>query len=424
MAKKVLKQAVPRTEEDLRALQEGVAAILNRVKQRGDAALREFEEKFDNFTPESFRVSREELARAESLLPAEVVEELDFAIEQVGAFAKAQKECLTSFEKELYPGMRMGHRVVPVKSCGCYVPAGRYPCLTAAVMSVMPAKVAGVERIVVCSPPGREGRINLGIQYTLHRMGADEVYCLGGAQAIGAMAFGTETIKPVNLIVGPGNQYVMESKRQVFGVCGIDFLAGPSEVQVIADETGSADIIAADLLAQCEHDPNAKGSLVTTSREVAEQTLQEVERQLQALHTEEVARAAWENNSEVVVCDTLAECAEHVNDYAPEHLEIHTQDPRDMLPLLHNYGSLFLGEYTAEVYADKISGTNHSLPTHRAAKYTGGLWVGMYLKVITHQMADLEASLRLARYAEAQSQYEGMDAHRNAASIRLAKYTR
>ena len=424
MAKKILKAKVEKTEEDLRALQESVAAILAEVKKRGDAALRDYEKKFDNFTPETFRVSREQLAKAGEQLPPLVKEELDFAIEQVGAFAEAQKACLTSFEKQMYPGMRMGHRVVPVKACGCYVPAGRYPCLTAAVMSVMPAKVAGVERIVVCSPPGREGRINLGIQYTLYRMGVDEVYCLGGAQAIGAMAFGTETMAPVNLIVGPGNQFVMEAKRQIFGTCGIDFLAGPSEVQVIADQTGAADIIAADLLAQCEHDPNAKGSLVTTSEQVGQATMEEVERQLKELSTEEVARAAWENGSEVVVCDTLEECCDHVNDYAPEHLEIHTKAPRDLLPLLHNYGSLFLGEMTAEVYADKVSGTNHSLPTHGAAKYTGGLWVGMYLKVITHQETTLEASLRLARLAEAQAEYEGMEAHRKAATIRLTKYSK
>lgn len=263
-----LKKEKRMSDQDVKALRSDVGAIIEKVRREGDAALREFEKKFDRYEPPSFRVSPGEAGNAGNLLPPEVREELDFAMKQVRAFAEAQKECLVPFEKELYPGMKMGHRVLPVESCGCYVPAGRYPCLTAAVMSVMPAKVAGVKRIVVCSPPGREGRINPGILYTLHEMGVGEIYCLGGAQAIAALAYGTETIRPVSLVVGPGNQYVMEAKKQVFGACGIDFLAGPSEVMVIADDTGSPEIIAADLLAQLEHDPNARGSLVTDRKSV------------------------------------------------------------------------------------------------------------------------------------------------------------
>lgn len=422
MTVKKLKEAKPVSEKDQQALRDTVSAILARVKREGDAALRYYEKKFDNFEPESFRVPREVSAKARERLPSEVVAELDFAMKQVRAFAEAQKSCLTGFEKEIYPGMVMGHRVIPVDACGCYVPAGRYPCLSAAVMSVMPAKVAGVSRIIACCPPGRDGGINDGILYTLHEMEVDEIYCIGGAQAIAAMTYGTETIRPCDLIVGPGNQYVREAKRQVFGTCGIDFLAGPSEVQIIADENAKADLLAADLLAQCEHDPNARGSLVTTSEAVARETIQEIERQLVALETETVARASWENMGEVVVCDTLEECADYVNEYAPEHLEIHTENPRALLPSLNAYGSLFLGELTAEVYADKIAGTNHSLPTGRAARYTGGLWVGMYMKVITHQQATLEASMMLARLAETQSTFERMDAHRNAATIRLQKF--
>jgi histidinol dehydrogenase len=422
MASKYLKAAQKSTEQDRQKLRQAVEAIIDRVREQGDEALKYYEKKFDNYTPPSFRVSPEELAQAENELPPLVIEELDFAMEQVGRFAKAQRDCLQDFETEMYAGMRMGHRVLAVNSCGCYVPGGRYPCLSAAVMSVMPAKVAGVERIVVCSPPGAGGRINPGIQYTLHKMGVAEVYCLGGAQAVAALAYGTQTMKPVHLIVGPGNQFVAEAKRQVFGDCGIDFLAGPSEVQIIADESASPDILAADLLAQCEHDPNARGSLVTVSEDIARRTMEEIEAQLKVLTTEEVARASWEHNGEVVVCPSLADCAAYANDYAPEHLEIHTTAPRELLPLLHSYGSLFLGEDTAEVYADKIAGTNHSLPTSQAAKYTGGLWVGNYLKVITHQMASRDASLMLARYAEAQSTHEGMDAHRNAAAIRLRKW--
>lgn len=424
MEVKRIKNARELTEQDLRQLQETVNDILQRVKTDGDAALFHYEKKFDQFEPETFRVSREESAKAKGRLPAEIIGELNFAMAQVRNFAEAQKACMADFEKEIYPGMRMGHRIIPVSSCGCYVPAGRYPCLSAAVMTVMPAKVAGVERIVACCPPGRDGAINDGILYTLHEMEVDEIYCMGGAQAIGAMAFGTETIDPVDLIVGPGNQYVREAKRQVFGTCGIDFLAGPSEVQIIADETASADILAADLLAQCEHDPNARASFVTTSDSLGKEVLEEVEKQLKVLKTEEVARASWETNGEVVICGSLSECANYANDYAPEHLEIHTANPRDIVPELNSYGSLFLGELTAEVYADKVSGTNHSLPTGRAARYTGGLWVGMYMKVITHQEANLDASLMLAKYAETQSTYEQMDAHRQAATIRLQKFGR
>lgn len=416
-----IKRARSVPPEDVRRLQEAVASILERVRREGDAALRHYEETFDRYAPESFRVSAEEAARAKDGLPAPIIEELDYAIEQVSAFARAQKDSLVEFEKTIAPGTRIGQRIVPVDSCGCYVPAGRYPCLTSAVMSVIPARVAGVKRIVACSPPGRIGAINPGILYTMHRMGVDEIYCLGGAQAIAAMAYGTETIRPVDLIVGPGNQYVMEAKRQVFGSVGIDFLAGPSECLIIADETARADLLAADLLAQCEHDVNARGALVTTSQALAEATLQEIERQLAERTTQEVARAAWENQGVVVVVESLADAAHYANEYAPEHLEIHTAEPRAILPLLRHYGSLFLGELTAEVYADKIAGPNHILPTGGAARYTGGLWVGMFMKVITHMEVDLPASLRLARYAETQATYEGMDAHRFAAAIRLQR---
>lgn len=417
-----LKTATPVSEQDKRALQETVNEILDRVKREGDEALHYYEKKFDNFEPETFLVSREESAKARERLPAPVIEELDFAMAKVRDFAEAQKACLVDFEKEIYPGMVMGHRVIPVSSCGCYVPAGRYPCLSAAVMSVMPAKVAGVGRIIVCCPPGPTGGINDGILYTLHEMEVDEIYCLGGAQAIGAMAFGTQTMAPVDLIVGPGNKFVHEAKRQIFGTCGIDFLAGPSEVQVIADSGANPELIAADLLAQCEHDPNARASLVTVSEDLGKAVLTKVEEQLEVLETEEVARASWNVNGEVVICEDLDACAAYANEYAPEHLEIHTASPRELMPRLDSYGSLFLGELTAEVYADKVAGTNHSLPTGRAARYTGGLWVGMYLKVITHQEANLAASMMLAKYSETQSTFEKMDAHRNAATIRLERF--
>jgi sulfopropanediol 3-dehydrogenase len=414
-----IKSEVEVTEGDTRQLQETVAAILGRVRHEGDAAVRDFEKQFDNFNPPSYAVSNEDAAKAVESLPPEVIEELDYAIHQVRTLSEAQKACMTETEIEPSPGMVMGHRLVPIDSCGCYVPAGRYPCLTSAVMTVIPAQVAGVRRIVVCSPPGKDGQISAGILYTLHKMGVDEIYCMGGAQAIGAMAYGTETIDPVDLIVGPGNQYVMEAKRQVFGQVGIDFLAGPSECMVIADQTGRADYIAADLIAQCEHDTNARGALVCTSEKLARETLQEIDVQLSARTTEETARASWDRKGRVIVVETIEDATRYANEYAPEHLEVHTASPRDLLPLLTNYGSLFLGENTAEVYADKIAGPNHVLPTGRAARYTGGLWVGMYLKSITHMETDVAASVKLARHTVAQSTFEGMDGHRFAAAIRL-----
>lgn len=414
-----LKAEKPVTAEDTRQLQETVREILGRVKSEGDSALRFYSKKFDNYDPPAFRVPMEEAAKAKDELPPAVVEELNFAIEQVGAFAQAQKDRLTAFETEIKPGMRMGHRVVPVESVGCYLPAGRYPCLTTGVMAVMPARVAGVKRIIACSSPGRSGAISPGVLYTLYKMGVDEIYCLGGVQAIGAMAFGTESIARVNMVVGPGNKYVAEAKRQIFGEVGIDFLAGPSECLVLADDSARAEYVAADLLAQCEHDPSARGCLVTTSEKLARDTLAEIEKQLKERTTEAVARASWEDHGRVVVVENLADAARYADEYAPEHLEVHTRDPRAVLANLHNYGSLFLGQDTPEVYADKIAGPNHILPTGAAAQYTGGLWVGMFLKVITHMEVNAPASLKLARYAAAQATYEGMDAHRHSAAIRI-----
>lgn len=420
MACRELKSAKPALLADQEELRKQVAAILERIRREGDAGLRHFMKLFDKYEPDTFLVSKEEKTKARGWLPPDIRKGLDFAIERVTAFAEAQRKSLTEFEHVMIPGLSMGQRLVPVGSCAAYVPAGRYPCMTSAVMSVIPAKVAGVKRIVACSPPGRNKEMNLGILYTLDVMGINEIYCIGGAQAIAACAYGTETIKPVDLIVGPGNQWVTEAKRQVFGTVGIDFLAGPSECLIIADDSARPDYIAADLLAQCEHDPNARGALVTTSEPLASETLREIDRQLNALSTQEVARTAWENNGVIAVADTLKEAARWANAFAPEHLEVHTRNPRELLPLLTSYGSLFLGELTAEVFADKVAGTNHILPTGQAARYTGGLWVGMFLKTITHQeVTTRDAAATLGRYAQNQAEYEGMDAHRNASAIRL-----
>ncbi len=417
-AYKELKSAKPVKAEDIKALRQGVEEILDRVRQEGDEALRHYARTFDGYDG-PMKIGQKEIDAARQDLPADIIRGLDFAITRVTAFARAQRARISEFEEEMIPGVHMGHRLVPVESCAAYVPAGRYPCLTSAVMSLVPAKVAGVKRVVACSSPGREKRINPAILYTMAEIGADEIYCLGGAQAIAAMAFGTGTIPPVDLIVGPGNQYVMEAKRQVFGTVGIDFLAGPSECMVIADETGRADFIAADILAQCEHDPMARGAFVTTSERLGQEVLAAIERQLKDLTTEEVARRSWEDRGVVVVVSSLEEAAAYANDYAPEHLEVHARDPKALLPRLTAYGSLFLGESAAEVFADKVAGTNHILPTLRGARYTGGLWVGHFLKVITHQWVDDQGMRVLAPYSVRQAEFETMDAHRRAALIRL-----
>jgi histidinol dehydrogenase/sulfopropanediol 3-dehydrogenase len=400
---KALKEAKPVLEADVKALRQGVEEILERVRREGDAALAHYAKTFDQYEG-PIRVSEAEVAAVKKELPAEIIEGLDFAIERVKAFAEAQRAQISEFEQEMIPGVHMGHRL---------------PCLTSAVMSLVPAKVAGVKRVVACSSPGKEKRINPAILYTMGAIGAEEIYCLGGAHAIAAMAYGTESIKPVDLIVGPGNQYVTEAKRSVFGTVGIDFLAGPSECLVIADETARADYIAADLLAQCEHDTEARGALVTTSETLGKQTLEEIERQLRDLETEEVARKSWEDKGDVVVVPTLEDACAWTNEYAPEHLEVHTKDPKALLPLLTSYGSLFLGEAAAEVFADKVAGTNHILPTLRGARNTGGLWVGHFLKVMTHQWVDERGVEVLAPYSVRQAEFETMDAHRRAALIRL-----
>ncbi len=414
-----LKKAQERTAEDRRTLYDRVEKILKSVRTDGDAALRRFSKEFDRVDIHELRVSQAEIDAAEKSLPADLKAVLLDVVEHVQRFAQVQREALHDVEQEMYPGLYLGHRFVPVDSVGAYVPAGRYPTLSAAMMSIVPAKVAGVGRVIVASPPSYQGHINPAILFGMQASGADEIYAIGGAQAIGAMAYGTESIKPVDMIVGPGNQYVAEAKRQLFGVVGIDLIAGPSEVMVIADDSAKADWVAADLLAQCEHDPQARAALIATSGSMAELVLAEIEAQLQTLKTADVAGRAWHDNGDVMLVGTLDEAADAANEWAPEHLEIHTRDPKSMIPLLRNYGSLFVGEEAAEVFADKLAGTNHILPTLRGARYTGGLGVSKFLKIITHQWCTAEAMRALAPAIVLQSTYEGMDAHRAAAAIRI-----
>lgn len=400
-------------------LENTVATIVKRVREKGDEALKEYLKQFDGVEIDDLKVSDDAIRKAKSLLPQTLLDDMAFSIERIRAFAVAQRGTLTEFEQEMIPGVFLGQRVIPIEAVGAYVPGGRYPLLSSAQMAIIPAKVAGVKTIRVCTPPTKDGEIHPAVLYAAHLSGADEIFRVGGAQAIAALTYGTESIAPVNKITGPGNRFVTEAKRQVSGTVGIDLLAGPSEVLVVADETAKASFVASDLLAQAEHDVDTRVILVTTSRELADQVLVELEEQLQTLPTASVARAAWERRGQLIVTDTLEEAIDVTNDLAPEHLHVQIKDARDHAHAFINYGSLFLGESASVVYADKVCGTNHILPTLGAAKYTGGVWVGTFLKVVTHQWIEQEGVRVLAEHCVRQTEREGLIGHQRSAQIRL-----
>ena len=417
----VIKKAKERTAEDNRKLRNTVSDIIDNVCANGDSALREYSERFDGFVRESFRVSREEIDAAYAQMDPADIEDLKAAKANIEAFAKAQRDSMSEVKDfSPQPGIFLGHRIIPVSSCCCYVPGGRYPLFSTALMLITPAKVAGVKRVVATAPVVHgTGNINYKTLVAMDLAGADEIYAVGGAQAIAAFSYGTEQIKPVDVIVGPGNQFVAEAKRQCYGQVGIDFIAGPSEVLVIADENAEPEILAADLLAQCEHDPNAKAFLLATDEEMARATIAAVEAELEVLPTADVARQSWEDYGEVVLLDNLEEAVSVCNEYAPEHLEVNIKEPEQILDQLVNYGSLFIGGNTAEAFGDYASGTNHTLPTVRAARYTGGVWVGTFLKVCTHQSMTPEASAAIAPLVYRMAMGEGLVAHATAAEKRL-----
>lgn len=417
---KVLKAARVRTEEDKKKLTQTVGDMIEDVKKRKDEALREYSQRFDGSTRKSFLVTREEIQEAYEQLTAQEIEDLKKAAEHIRAFAKAQRETIKPLENfSPAPGIFLGHRILPVKSCCCYVPGGNYPLYSTALMLVIPAKAAGVERVTACSPVMKgTDKINPKTLAAMDIAGADEIYAVGGAQAIAAFSYGTEEIPAVDMIVGPGNQYVTEAKRQCYGQVGIDFVAGPSEVLVIADGSGTPEIVAADLLAQSEHDPNAKGMLITTDERFGQAVIQAVEKELSWLPTASIAEKSWETYGEVVLTENLEEAVEITNSYAPEHLELNVREPEILKEKLYNYGSLFIGENTAEVFGDYASGTNHTLPTLRAARYTGGVWVGTFLKTCTHQSMTLEAMRELAPLVERLAKGEGLMGHARAAEVR------
>ena len=418
---KVLKEARVRTEEDKKKLTQTVGDMIDDVKKRKDEALKEYSQRFDGSKRTSFLVTKEEIREAYDQLTEQEIQDLKKAAEHIRAFARAQRETIKPLENfSPAPGIFLGHRIIPVKSCCCYVPGGNYPLYSTALMLVIPAKAAGVERVAACSPVMKgTDRINPKTLAAMDIAGADEIYAVGGAQAIAAFSYGTEEIRPVDMIVGPGNQYVTEAKRQCYGQVGIDFVAGPSEVLVIADGSGTPEIVAADL--QSEHDPNAKGMLITTDEKFGQAVIQAVEKELSWLPTASIAEKSWETYGEVVLADSLEEALQIANDYAPEHLELNVQEPEALKEQLYNYGSLFMGENTAEVFGDYASGTNHTLPTLRAARYTGGVWVGTFLKTCTHQSMTQEAMRDLAPLVERMAQGEGLMGHAQAAKARREK---
>ena len=403
-------------------VQETVRDILNEIRTRGEKAVRELSLKFDNWAPDDFRLSDAQIEEVINSLPQQTIDDLKFAQAQVRNFAEAQKSALQDIEVETLPGVILGHKNIPVDSVGCYVPGGRYPMIASAHMSVLTAKVAGVKRIIASTPP-IDGQLPKETIAAMHFGGADEIHIIGGIQAIARMALGTETMAPVDMLVGPGNSYVAEAKRQLFGRVGIDLLAGPTEVLIVADESADAEMVATDLLGQSEHGPTSPAVMVTTSRQLAEETLVEIGRQLETLPTADVAGVAWQNMGQVILVKDHAEALEVTNKLANEHVQILTTDNDYFLENMTNYGALFLGPRTNVAYGDKVIGTNHTLPTKLAARYTGGLWVGKFIKTVTYQkVLTNEASAMIGEYCSRLCEYERFMAHKAQADLRVVRY--
>jgi sulfopropanediol 3-dehydrogenase len=399
-----------------------VEAIIANVAKNGDAAVREYSEKFDKWAPTSFRLSDAEIAACVASLSEQEIGDIRFAQAQVRRFAEAQKASLHDVEIETLPGIILGHRNIPVNSVACYIPGGKYPLLASAHMSVLTAKVAGVKRVVAMAPPF-DGKPHPAIVTAMHLGGADEIYCVGGVQAIAGFALGTDEFSKVDMIVGPGNAYVAEAKRQLFGKIGIDLIAGPTETLVIADDSSDVEIIAADLLGQAEHGVNSPAVFLTNSAALADALPAEIDRQLAILSTAPVASVAWRDYGEIILCDTLEELVQEADRIASEHVQVMTRDPLYFLEHMTNYGALFLGERTNVSYGDKVIGTNHTLPTTGTARYTGGLWVGKFIKTCTYQrvLTD-EASVLIGEYCSRLCAMEGFAGHKEQADIRIRRY--
>jgi sulfopropanediol 3-dehydrogenase len=419
-----LKRAQPQEEGVTQKVRDAVSEILLAVEKEGIAAVRRYSERLDDWNPESFVVSEEEIRRATESVDDELKDHIRFAQEQVENFARLQKETLVDFEKETLPGVVLGQKQIPVNAVGSYTPSGMYPMFGSSIMTVAVAKVAGVKRVVAIAAPrkGQDGKpygVYEPMLYTMASCGADQILCVGGVQALAAVSFGMEEVEPVDMIVGAGNAYVAEAKRQLFGRVGIDLLAGPTEIAIIADDTADPHLLAADLLGQAEHGPATPAVLITTSREVGEETIREVDGWLEGeWPTKEMAGEAWRNRGEVILCESDEEMVKVSDEVATEHLEVQTKDPDWFLERLTNYGSLFLGEHSTVAYSDKAIGTNHVLPTNRAARYTGGLWVGKFTKTVTYQKVTAEGTEQVAPAAAAVADGEFMLGHALTCRIR------
>ena len=401
-----------------------VEKILGDISARGEQAVREYSDKFDKWSPATFRLARTEIDDCVRSLPSQTLEDIKFAQTQIRNFALAQRAALRDVEVETLPGVVLGHKNIPVNSVGCYVPGGRYPMVASAHMSVVTAKAAGVKRIIAAAPPFG-GKPHPAIVAAMHLGGADEIYSFGGVQAIAAMALGTESIQPVDMIVGPGNAYVAEAKRQLFGRVGIDLLAGPTETLIIADDSCDAEMAAVDLIGQAEHGPGSPAVLLTNSAQLAHAVPAAIDKLLSWLPTADVARVAWQNCGEIILCDTLEEMVQEGDRIASEHVQVLTRDPDYFLQRLTNFGALFLGARTNVSYGDKVIGTNHTLPTMKAGRYTGGLWVGKFIKTCTYQrvLTD-EAAALVGEYCSRLCELEGFAGHKEQADLRVRRYGR
>lgn len=417
-----LKQPVPAETKavDDTAVKAVVSDVIADIRARGDEALRTYSEKFDSWSPESFRLSEEQVAEIVASVPQQVIDDIRFVQEQVRRFAQAQLDSMGGIEIETLPGVKLGHQHVPVQNVGAYIPGGRYPLTASAHMTIVTAKVAGVPRVAACTPPIR-GEIPAATVAAAHLAGADEIYLMGGVQAVAALAVGTETIGRVDLLAGPGNAYVAEAKRQLFGEVGIDLFAGPTEILVIADDQADPFTVAVDLLSQAEHGPDSPAVLVTTSQSLAEAAIAHVDAILPGMSTKDMAEPAWRDHGEVVVVDTIEEAFAVADTYASEHVQVLTAEPRRALEEMHHYGALFLGAGTCVSYGDKVIGTNHVLPTKGAARYTGGLWVGKYLRTVTYQeVTDPASSALLGEVCGRAARVELFEGHARSGDIRSA----
>lgn len=400
---------------------ETVRKIIDDITSKGDAEVRELSGKFDRWSPVNFKLSQEQIDQIIESVPEQTINDIKFAQAQVRRFAEAQLSALRNIEVETLPGVTLGHKNIPVNSAGCYIPGGRYPMVASAHMSVLTAKVAGVKRVVACTPP-INGKIPAETVTAMALAGADEIYILGGVQALTALAIGTETIQPVDMLVGPGNAYVAEAKRQLYGRIGIDLLAGPTETLVICDETADAEMVATDLLGQAEHGPTSPSAMITTSRKLAEETLLEIERQLKVLATADIASVSWRDYGQIILVKDEEEAVVEADKLAYEHVEVLAKDPDYFLKNMTNYGALFLGPETNVAYGDKVIGTNHTLPTGGAARYTGGLWVGKFIKTCTYQKVKPEASAYVGEYAARLCEIERFMGHKEQALLRIRRY--